>query len=166
MQGTRASVGRYRFIAIFAAIFALGQLAVVTSRTYVTDWLVAAPAGHTLAALFPSDGVSVAGNQISSQRVRLNILPGCEGTELFLLLCAGVLAFPARWPAKLWGLVAGLPLAFVLNQLRVVLLYSVVRDHSSQFELVHAYVAPTAFVVCLGMFYWWWTAVSLPNRTP
>ena len=66
---------------------------------------------------------------------------------LFLLLCAGVLAFPARWSAKLWGLLAGLPLAFVLNQLRVVLLYAVVRDHSSQFELIHAYIAPTAFVV-------------------
>jgi exosortase family protein XrtM len=164
MQGT--SVGRYRFIAIFAVIFTLCQLAVVSSRTYVADWLVAAPAGYTLAALFPSDGVLTAGDHISSQRVHLNILPGCEGTELFLLLCAGVLAFPARWPAKLWGLLAGLPLAFVLNQLRVVLLYAVVRDHGSRFELIHAYVAPTVFVVCLGTFYWWWTAVSSANRNP
>lgn len=143
---------------MFAAIFVMGQLATVTSRLYVADWLVVAPARWTLAALYPSDGITVAANQISSNRARLNILPGCEGTELFLLLIAGVLAFPTSWRQRLQGLGLGLAIVFVLNQARVAALYAVVRDRASLFELVHAYVAPTALVVCVGAFYWLWTA--------
>jgi exosortase/archaeosortase family protein len=84
-------------------------------------------------------------------------LPGCEGTELFVLLIAGVLAFPASWPAKLRGLALGLTLAFALNQLRVIGLYAVVRDHASAFDLVHGFVAPTALVVALGAYFWSWS---------
>ena len=153
----------YRFLAIFVAIFAALQLAAVTSRHYVGDWLVAWPAQFTLRALYAEDGIVVDENRIESQRVRLNILPGCEGTELFVLLVAGVLAFPAPWRAKLRGLALGLPLAFALNQLRVVGLYAVVRDHGSSFDLVHGYLAPTALVVALGAYFWLWSARALPR---
>jgi exosortase family protein XrtM len=90
--------------------------------------------------------------------VRLNILPGCEGTELFFLLIAGVIAFPATWRAKLAGLALGLPLVFALNVVRVAGLYVTVRDFPAQFELVHGYVAPTAFVALLGVFFLVWSA--------
>jgi exosortase family protein XrtM len=141
---------------IFVVTFAALQLAAVTSRYYVADWLVAWPAQFTLRALYPEDGVVVEANRIESRRVRLNILPGCEGTELFVLLVAAVLAFPAPWGAKTRGLAAGLMLAFALNQARVVWLYSVVRDHGSSFELVHGFIAPTALVVALGAYFWLW----------
>jgi len=146
----------YRFLAVFVAIFTLLQLAAVTSRDYVADWLVAWPARFTLGALYPDDGVVVVANRIESQHVRLNILPGCEGTELFILLIAGVLAYPAGLRAKLRGLSLGLPLAFALNQLRVAALYGVVRDEPNLFDLVHGYLAPTALVVALGLYYWVW----------
>jgi len=149
---------RYRFVAVFIAIFAACQLTAVSSRIYIADWLVAAPAGWTLAALFPTDEVSVVANRITSTRARLNILPGCEGTELFFLLIAGVLATPARWRGKLSGLGIGLSLAFALNQIRVAVLYWVVRDHAAQFELVHGYLAPTALVIGLGVFFHIWSA--------
>jgi exosortase family protein XrtM len=151
---------RYRFVATFAAIFAAGQLATVTSRTYIADWLVAAPARWTLPAFFPGDSFHVTANHIASARAQLNILPGCEGTELFLLLIAGVLAFPTGWRQRFWGLSIGLAFAFALNQLRVAILYGVVRDHARLFNLVHGYVAPTALVVCLGAFYGLWTATQ------
>lgn len=147
----------YRFLAIFVATFTVLQLAAVTSRHYVSDWLVARPAELTLAAVYPDDGVVVDANRIESARVRLNILPGCEGTELFVLLIAGIAAFPAPLRAKLLGLAVGLSLAFALNQLRVVALYAVVRDHLRAFELVHGYLAPTALVVALGAYFWLWT---------
>lgn len=156
----------YRFLAIFVAVFVALQLMAVTSRHYVADWLVAMPGGVTLRALYPDDGVTVDGNRIESGRVRLNILPGCEGTELFILLIAGVLAFPASWRTRLRGLVIGLPLAFALNQLRVVTLYAVVRDHASLFELVHGYLAPTALVVLLGTYYWFWSTHAAVRPTP
>jgi len=147
----------FRFLAVFVALFAVLQTASVTSRHYVADWLVAWPAQYTLGGLYPEDGVAVAANRIESQRVRLNILPGCEGTELFILLIAGMIAFPAPWRDKLRGLAAGLSLAFVLNQLRVVLLYGVVRDRPELFELMHGYLAPTALVIALGAYFSLWS---------
>jgi exosortase family protein XrtM len=152
------SRGGLRFVVLFALIFAALQLALVKTRAPVADWLVAAPAARTLSLALPSDHVAARANQIYSQHVRLNILPGCEGTELFFLLLAGVLAFPVSWRAKLAGLALGLPLVFALNVTRVTLLYVTVRDHPAHFELVHGYIAPTAFVACLGVFFWWWTA--------
>jgi len=147
-----------RFVALFALTFSTLQVALVRSRAPAADWLVAAPAAWTLALALPSDHVAAQANKVSSARVRLNILPGCEGTELFFLLLAGVVAFPAPWRAKLLGLVLGLPLVFALNIARVALLYVTVRDAPADFELVHGYVAPTAFVVVLGVFFWCWTA--------
>jgi exosortase family protein XrtM len=152
------SRGGLRFVALFALIFAALQLALVTTRAPVADWLVAAPAARALALALPSDQIGARANQIYSNHVRLNILPGCEGTELFFLLLAGVAAFPVSWRAKLTGLAIGFPLVFALNVARVALLYLTVRDHPARFELVHGYIAPTAFVACLGVFFWWWTA--------
>lgn len=147
-----------RFVVLFALLFGALQLALVRTQAPVADWLVAAPAGWALAHVLPGDRVAVHANEVRSVRVRLNILPGCEGTELFFLLIAGVLAFPASWSAKVAGLALGLPLVFALNVVRVAALYVTVRDFPAQFELVHAYVAPTAFVALLGVFFWWWTA--------
>jgi len=154
----------FRFLAVFILLFAVLQTASVTSRHHVADWLVASPARYTLGALYPDDGVAVAANRIDSERVRLNILPGCEGTELFILLIAGVLAYPASWRQRLRGLAIGLPLAFALNQLRVVLLYGVVRDRPDWFELMHGYLAPTALVVALGAYFWIWSG-SVARRS-
>jgi hypothetical protein len=107
--------GGLRFVALFALIFAALQLALVMTRAPVADWLVAAPAARTLSLAVPGDQVRARANQIYSTHVRLNVLPGCEGTELFFLLLAGVAAFPSSWRAKLVGLVLGLPLVFVLE---------------------------------------------------
>jgi exosortase family protein XrtM len=150
--------GGLRFVLLFALLFGALQLGLVKTRSPIADWLVAAPAGWTLAKILPDDRVAVQGNQVHSQRVRLNILPGCEGTEVFFLLIAGVLAFPTSWRNKLRGLALGLPLAFGLNVARVIALYFTVRDAPAQFELVHGYVAPTALVACLGVFFWLWSA--------
>jgi exosortase family protein XrtM len=159
------SRGGIRFVVLFAVLFGALQLALVRTRAPVADWLVAAPAGWALARALPADRVTVHANEIRSARVRLDILPGCEGTELFFLLIAGVLAFPAPLRAKLAGLAVGLPLVIALNVLRVAALYVTVRDFPTQFELVHGYVAPTAFVALLGVFFLGWTALAAPRES-
>jgi exosortase family protein XrtM len=151
-----------RFVGIFALLFSVGQYATVSARTYIADWLVVAPSAWTLSALYPADGIVVDANSVVSQRVRLNVLPGCEGTELFILPVAGIAAYPASLRARATGLALGLPLAFALNQVRVLALYATVRDHPAHFELVHAWLAPTLLVACLGCFYAWWTSRALP----
>jgi len=130
----------------------------VKTQAPIADWLVAAPAGWVLARALPDDRVAVHANEVRSARVQLNILPGCEGTELFFLLIAGIVAFPAPWSARLVGLAIGLPLVFALNVVRVASLYITVRDFPTWFELVHGYIAPTAFVALLGLFFLVWTA--------
>lgn len=158
------SRGGVRFVLLFAVLFGVLQLALVWTRAPIADWLVAAPAGWALAHALPDDRVAVRANEIRSARVRLNVLPGCEGTELFFLLLAGVIAFPTSWRAKLAGLALGLPLVFALNIVRVAALYVTVRDFPAQFGLMHGYVAPTAFVALLGVFFSCWTACTPRGR--
>lgn len=147
---------------LFAALFGAMQLALIVSRAPVTTWLAAAPSGWVLARLVPGDQVTVNGSEVRSARVRLNILRGCEGTEAFFLLAAGMLAFPGRWRAKAFGLAVGLPLVFALNQVRIVALYFTVRDFPRQFALMHGYVAPTVLVACVAVVFWLWTSRSAP----
>jgi exosortase family protein XrtM len=151
------------FVVAFALVFGALQLTLVRTRAPVAEWLVAAPAGWTLARLVPEDRVTVTGTEVASTRVRLNILAGCEGTEVFFLLIAGVVALPAPWRTKLRGLLLGIPLAFALNQLRVLALYVTVRDFPAQFELIHGFIAPTALVACLAAFFWVWSTRAGPR---
>src|SRR5262249_31648104 len=127
-------------------------------RAPLPRWLAAEPSGWLLARLVPEDGVTVSGNEVRSARVRLNILRGCEGTEVFFLFLAGVLAFPGRPRAKALGLAVGLRVVFARNQVRIAALYFTVRDFPEQFALVHGYVAPPALVACVGVMFWLWTA--------
>lgn len=159
-----------RALLLFLAVFAALQLAMIRSegsafeRALIDEMTVAASAA-LLSQIYPSDGVRAAGYSIQSQRVRLNVLRGCEGTELYFLVIAGVLAIPASARSRCVALSAGLAVAYALNLTRIAALYATARDAREQFELLHAYVAPTALVAVLGLSLWLW-ASSQTARTP
>jgi exosortase family protein XrtM len=151
-----------RFIAIFLLVFAGLQWLMIRSEGTAIERLVIDRATVGVAAIvtgfaFPQDAVRAQNYTLVSSRVRLNVLRGCEGTELLFLVIAGALASPAQWRSRLTLMGVGLVLAYVLNQLRIVALYATVRDARAHFELVHAYIAPTLLVVVIVVFFWAWT---------
>ena len=140
------------FLAKFAALFFSLQIAVLqiegtAMQRLLVDQATVAVAAFTLSKLFSDDQVSSQGPTVSSNRVRLNVLRGCEGWELFCLMAAAVLCLPIRWPARLRTLLLGLAVAYALNQMRIILLYWTVRDATALFDLVHGYLAPTLLLL-------------------
>jgi exosortase family protein XrtM len=128
------------------------------TRAWVVDFGTVRPAVAFMGWLDPSADVIAQGHRMVGPTARLNVLRGCEGTELYFLWIAAVLALPATWTWRVAGMAGGVFLAFVLNQARVIGLFYVVRDQPGFFPLAHGYLAPGLLVVLLGLAYWQWSA--------
>lgn len=160
-----------RLLGVFAAVFAALQYGMLKSEGTAVERLLIDRATVSVAAaiadrVFPDDSVLANGPTLVSSRVRMNVLRGCEGTDLIFLVIAGVVAFPANWRSRLAALAGGIALAYSLNQLRILALYYTVRDARQYFELVHAYLAPTAAIAVIALFFWSWTARSRLDFRP
>lgn len=86
----------------------------------------------------------------------LDIENGCEGLEALFLLISAMLVAPIGWRMRAVGLLLGTAVVFLLNEVRIlVLFYAYRRDHSL-FDLLHGTVAPIAVVLLVcGYFYAW-----------
>lgn len=162
---------RVRFLVLFIATFSCLQLAFVASdgsslQRRLIDDVTVRPAAHLIDVVYPQDHVLASGPSLLSQRVRLNVLRGCEGTEAMFLLIAAVLAFPASRRSKIKALLVGCLIAYCANQLRILALYAVARDGRHWFELVHGYLAPGLMVLSIGLYFTLWIEGNLSSRTP
>lgn len=72
--------------------------------------------------------------------VGVQIEPGCNGVEACIVLVAAILAFPARWRHKFFGIWLGVLAVQVVNVLRVVSLYYLLQWNQPVFEFVHLYM--------------------------
>lgn len=114
-----------------------------------------------------AENVSAAQNKIMSQRAILEVVRGCDGSGSMFLIMAGVIAFSCSLKQKLIGLVAGVGLLYLLNQIRIVGLYYVVAYRSEWFLPIHTYFAPTLIVVISVLFFAWWAySVRINASTP
>ena len=64
---------------------------------------------------------------------------GCSGIEAVILLSAAVLAFPAPWRSRLWGLTLGTLAVMSINLLRVISLYYLGQYSREWFDWAHLY---------------------------
>lgn len=114
------------------------------------------PSGILLDWLTPGYRVTTAGTRILSPIANLNVLKGCEGTEVLLLLYASMIAMWRPLKATCLGLLVGTVLVFALNQIRVVSLYFVAAYHQPYFELVHGFLAPLLIIAVVALFFLYW----------
>jgi exosortase/archaeosortase family protein len=81
---------------------------------------------------------------------------------MFLLLIAAIVAFPAKLPRRLWGLLVGSLLAYVLTIARLLTLHYVLRYAPQAWEALHGLVLPLAPIVLLSLYFLHWTATPAP----
>lgn len=110
------------------------------------------PAVALLGLISPGLGASAAGASIKAPGGGLNILNGCEGTEVMFLLAAAFMALRLRWRARLKGLALGMLLVFALNQARILALFYAYRHDRAVFDLLHTLVLP-ALLIALTTLY-------------
>jgi exosortase H (IPTLxxWG-CTERM-specific) len=105
--------------------------------------------------------VAAEGTQIRSAAFAVDVKNGCNGVEAMLILFAAVLAFPASWRQRLYGLLAGIAVIQLLNLVRVVSLFWLGVHHREVFETFHAAVWQTLLIlVAVGLFVLWSRRVS------
>ena len=80
----------------------------------------------------------VISNRETGQAV--SIQPGCNGVEAMICLTAAVMATPASWRQRLFGLGIGFLAIQALNIVRVISLFYLLQWNQTWFEWAHLYL--------------------------
>jgi exosortase family protein XrtM len=150
-----------RFIIGFAALMGAFEASRNTAFEHflVVDAILM-PTTHLIDTLTPSEHVKLIDRTIASPGSSLRITRGCEGIEMFILLTAAIVAFPASLKSRLRGLFYGAILAYVLSISRLVGLHYALRYSPGVWETLHGLVAPLGPIVLLALFFMHWSATA------
>lgn len=122
------------------------------------------PTVDSINALTPREHVTLIGRTIASpDGSSLRVTRGCEGIEMFLLLIAAILAFPATLQRRVQGLLMGAALAYVLSLIRLMLLHYILRYSPNAWEALHGLVLPLAPVALMVLYFLHWSAAAARN---
>jgi exosortase H (IPTLxxWG-CTERM-specific) len=110
--------------------------------------------------------VTLEGTIIQGHRFAVNIRNGCNGVEAMLIYLAAVLAFPASWRARLFGLGLGVVAIQLVNLVRVIALYLTGVYFPKIFDASHT-VIWQSIVILFGVLLWilWanrWATPAMP----
>jgi len=70
----------------------------------------------------------------------VSIEPGCNGVEACIILLAAIIAFPASWRHRAWGLALGFVAVQGLNVVRVISLFYLGQWNETAFRVAHEYL--------------------------
>lgn len=150
-------------VALVALFWLLHQRAVAVAVVAPYTEFVAACSRLLLRAV----GVDArgAGTLISSTEFSVSIRNVCNGLEVTVIFFATVLGFPASWKHKLLGLLMGYPAVFVINLVRIMVLFLVGMRAPQAFEATHYYYAQ-AFVILATVAVWLlWVSIYGQSKT-
>jgi exosortase H (IPTLxxWG-CTERM-specific) len=108
--------------------------------------------------------VTVSGTTIRSALFAVNVENGCNGIEAIILLVAAIAAFPAKWVARIGGIIGGFMVIQVLNIFRVAMLFWLGEHHPDVFQMFHVAVWQTLIVLAsVGIFLIWSWRFAAPE---
>ena len=133
---------------------------------FVVEDLILAPTTGLINAATPQEQVALVGRPLVSPNANLRVTRGCEGVEMFLLLVAGILAFPATLNQRAWGLLLGSMLAYALSVARLMSLHYVLRYSPNAWEALHGLVLPLGPIMVMALFFMRWSAAGAAPLPP
>ena len=129
------------FILVLVVLFALELLEPVRQAVILPFTALIASVSAGIVQLFDS---SVQSQGIILQNVTngaaVSIQPGCNGVEAMICLTAAIIAFPASWKSKLYGLLFGFLAIQLLNIVRIISLFYLLQWDETWFEWAHLYL--------------------------
>lgn len=148
---------------LFGAVFVLlqagyGALRGTWAERLAIDTLTVKTAAWSIRMLTPEVAVQAVGSRLKAPGGGINIINGCEGTEVLFLLCAAFASAALPWRARLSGVLAGTLLVFMLNQGRILALFYAYRSDKALFDLLHGTVAPLLLIALSALFFLFWLA--------
>lgn len=112
------------------------------------------PAAVLIRTITPEVAARPVAASIKAPGGGLNILNGCEGTEVMFLLIAAFAAVRLGWKRRLVGLALGLGLVFALNQARILALFYAFRNERTLFDLLHTTVLPVVLIAAVVLYFY------------
>jgi len=113
---------------------------------------------------FFGEQATVSGCVVSSPRFAVTIFNGCNGLITSLIFISGVLAFPARWPAKLIGVVGGLLAIQLINMVRIVSLFYIGIFFPTLFNDAHTSIWQSVVILAgVGLWVAWARLFARPE---
>ncbi|MET3108569.1 exosortase family protein XrtM [Oxalobacteraceae bacterium GrIS 2.11] len=153
-----------RLIGLFILVFVLQYLLyfyvpdeVLINRIYYD--LIVLPAMYVINAIFPAEQAFGLANSIHSAKVDLEVVRGCDGSGLLFLLEAAIVVFPAPIKRKLSGAALAIFFVYVLNLLRIVILFYAASFQPMLFQSLHSFYLPTLLIALTGMFFYTWAPI-------
>lgn len=146
------------FVLVFAALQTCWELARGSriETLWVND-ITVRTASALINLITPGVEANARGARIVAAGGGLNVKFGCEGTDVMFLLCAAFVVFRSTARARIRGLLLGLVLVFVLNQVRIAGLFYAFRLDKSIFNLMHASGAPLIMATLTGVYFFIWS---------
>jgi exosortase family protein XrtM len=133
---------------------------------FIVEDLILLPTKSLINTLTPQEHVALVGRAVVSPGANLRVTRGCEGVEMFLMLAAGILAFPATFKQRVRGLLLGSLLAYALSVGRLMSLHYVLRYSPNAWEALHGLVLPLGPIILMALFFMRWSAASAAALPP
>lgn len=106
------------------------------------------------------------GSVVHSSRFSMEVVSGCTGMFVFLLLSVSIASYPADWPMKLKGILVGAAVIGILNQVRLVTLFIIGNHFPGYFEEIHVYLWKGAIIVLVILYWYLWARRALVGLEP
>lgn len=140
------------FLSILGISFTVVALRSVNDAFVVPYTTFVAKISGTILGLFGED-ITMNGCVLRSPRFAVTIYNGCNGLITSLIFVSGVLAFPARWSAKLVGVVGGLIAIQAINLVRIISLFYIGIYLPKLFNSSHIFIWQS-LVILAGVTLW------------
>lgn len=90
------------------------------------------------------------------------VVPSCGAIEIMVIFFAAVIAFPATWRHRAWGLALGLPLMYLVNIFRLACLacLGALDQGGEWFTFVHEYVWQAVYVIFVVLVWMAWVELG------
>lgn len=149
------------FVLVFMALQAGWEAARGSGleRLWVHD-LTVRSATALINLLTPDVQAMPSGSRIVAPGGGLNVLFGCEGTDVVFMLAAAFVVFPLPARTRALGMLSGLACVYVLNQIRIATLFYSFRADRELFDLIHTTAAPLVMISLTGLFFHLWLRTS------
>jgi exosortase H (IPTLxxWG-CTERM-specific) len=157
-----------RFLILFLTILGISFTVIAlkpVNEAFVVPYttLIAKVSGLLLRLL--GEDITINGCLLRSPRFAVTIYNGCNGLITSLIFVSGVLAFPARWPAKIVGVIGGLLAIQIINLIRILSLFYIGIYLPQFFNQSHIFIWQS-LVILAGVTLWiiWAHRFAIPPR--
>jgi len=145
-----------RFLILFLSILGISFTVIAlrpVNDAFVVPYttLIAKLSGFVLGLL--GEDITINGCLLRSPRFAVTIYNGCNGLITSLIFVSGVLAFPARWSAKVIGVIGGLLAIQAINLVRIISLFYIGIYLPTLFNSSHIFIWQS-LVILAGVTLW------------